>query len=302
MKYALILTTLMLFGCSNSNSSLPLPEMNSVITLPPSASAQYLAWNRTTGDLLWLDNDLNLIKHKKLAVYSLQWVSPLDDGLLLLAEVVKNDEIDDQLIKLSFSGDQLANWSRLPDSVISLTIDHNNISFIGFMGDEYQLIEDKFVATGKNYGRKASIITLDSGDKIICHGGDFTQRSKCVKEGKQGWIKEGFWGSSPKLCANYLVEDNFYKARIHVYNQKVAIRDTTSGKIIGEIPLPEVRSRQCINDQLITIGDTIDIYQLPQLEPISVTLCDGGKAQDVAISATGMVCINEAGKLISQSR
>ncbi|MFT5809205.1 MAG: hypothetical protein ACI9LG_003537 [Moritella dasanensis] len=67
MKHALILMTLMLFGCSNSNSSLPLPEMESVITLPPSASAPYLAWSRT-GDILWLDKDLNLIKHKKLAV------------------------------------------------------------------------------------------------------------------------------------------------------------------------------------------------------------------------------------------
>jgi hypothetical protein len=221
---------------------------------------------------------------------------------LLLAEVVKNDEIIEQLIKLSFSGDQLAKWSRLPDSVDSLTIDHNNISFIGFMGDEYQLIEDKFVATGKNYDKQTSIITLNSGDKIICHGGDATQRSKCIKEGKQGWIKEGFWGSPPMLCANYLVENSFYKAGNNVHTQQVAIRDTTSGKIIGEIPLPEVSYKQCINDQLFTIGDTINFYQLPQLQPTSVTQCDGGKAQDVAISTTGMVCINEAGKLISQSR
>jgi hypothetical protein len=61
----------MLFGCNNSNSTLPLAEMDSVITLPPSASAQYFAWN-TAGYLLWLDNDLNLINDNKLDGYSLQ--------------------------------------------------------------------------------------------------------------------------------------------------------------------------------------------------------------------------------------
>jgi hypothetical protein len=104
------------------------------------------------------------------------------------------------------------------------------------------------------------------------------------------------------LCANHLLEDSLYKAESNFYNWQVSIRDITSGKIIGEIPLPEVTSIKCINDQLFTIGETINIYQLPQLEPTSITQCDGGKAQDVVISATGMVCINEAGKLISQSR
>jgi len=300
MKYALILMTLILFGCSNNNSSLPLPDVNSIITLPPSGSAPYLAWN-TAGDLLWLDKDLNLINDKKLDGYSLQQVELLDDGLLLLAEVIKNDQIVDQLIKLSFSGEQLAKWSELPNSVDSLTISQNNLSFIAFMGDEFQLNRDSIVATGKNYGWKASIIMLDSGDRIICNAGDSSRPSKCIKEGKQGWIKEGPWGTYPKLCAGYLVEDTYYKPESSYDNLQVTIRDTTSGEIIGEIALLEVNSTRCINDQLFTIGKTINIYPLPQLEPTSVTQCTGGKAKDMTVSATEMVCINESGKLFSQS-
>jgi hypothetical protein len=216
--------------------------------------------------------------------------------------VVKNDEIVDQLIKLSFSGEQLSKWSELPNSVDSLTIDQNNLSFIAFMGDEYQLNKDSIVATGKNYGRQASIITLDSGDKIICNAGDTSRPSKCIKEGKQGWVKEGPWGTYPKLCAGYLVEDTYYKPESSYDNLQVTIRDITSGEIIGEVALLDVNSTRCIDDQLVTIGKTINSYQLPQLQPTSVAQCTGGKAKDVAISATGMVCINEAGKLSSQSR
>ena len=298
MKYLLILTTLILFGCTN-NSSMQLPLVSSIFTLPQPASAQYLAWH-TSGDLLWLDQDLQLIKHKKLDFYSLQRIEKLNDGLLLLVEVNKNNEIVDEFIKLSFSGEQLTHWTALPDSVNSITTEGNKVSFLGFMGDKYQLSENSIDATGNNYGKQASIITLNSNEQIICRGSDSTHAPKCSKSGTQSWTKEGLWGASPKLCANYLVEDSFHKAGSNFDNWQVAIRDTKTGNIIGEIDLPELTNTQCIDDQLITIGQTINVYQLPQLQPISVTTCAGEKAQDATVSATDIICINTAGKLISQ--
>ncbi|GLQ33598.1 hypothetical protein GCM10007876_40780 [Litoribrevibacter albus] len=278
---------------------MPLPTVSNIELLPNSASAHYLAWERN-GDLLWLTEDLDVQKSKKLDVYAIQQVYLLNDGLLLLTESLQNNEIIEQLIKLSFSGQQIAFWPRLPDSIASLSIYENEIFFIGFMGDEYQVSENAITTTGKNFGQQASVINLGAKDKVVCHGNNTNKLAHCSRQGSQIWTAEGLWGSPPTLCSNYLLEDAFYQSNNNTENWKYIVRDIATGNILGEIAAPNVSFSRCIENQFVTIGDEINIYSLPSTTPSSTQKCAGSTAQDAVIDNTGMACITNTGSIIKQ--
>lgn len=299
MKSILTFFTVLLFGCSHVEQSTSLPTVSNIELLPSSASAHYLAWEKN-GDLLWLTENLDLKERKTLDVYAIQQVLLLNDGLLLLTDNLQNNEITEQLIKLSFSGQQIASWPRLPDSIASLSIYENEVFFIGFMGDEYQVSENGITTTGKNFGQQASVINLGSKDKVICNGNDKNTLAHCSRQGSQSWTAEGLWGSPPTLCSNYLLEDAFYQPDNNTENWKYMVRDIATGNILGEISAPNVSFARCVENQFVTIGDEINIYSLPSTKPLSTQKCAEKTAQDAVIDATGMACVTDTGHIIKQ--
>lgn len=291
---------LLTLGCSHLEQPSSALKVSNIELLPSSEPEHYLAWERN-GNIIWLDEDLRLLNSKKLDVYSLQQILLLTDGLLLITEVLENNEITEELIKLSFSGDELHHWSKLPDSITSLSTQQNTIRFIGFMGDEYQLTDKGVIATENTFHQQAAVITIDATASIVCKNKNADQAAQCSRKGSNPWIKEGLWGGAPILCSDYLVEDTFHQTNNNTDNWKYAIRDVSTGKIINVIKAPNVSFTRCLNNQLVTIGETINTYSLPSAEPTSSQKCAGSSALDAIITDNkNLVCISDSGELKKQ--
>ncbi|MCG6201988.1 hypothetical protein KSO91_12160 [Psychromonas antarctica] len=159
------------------------------------------------------------------------------------------------------------------------------------------------------YDPKTTIIPLsgvNTDDNIICSGMPLSlmkhyKLANCHRTGNKAWINdEGYWNESPKLCGDYLVENNYLEPINVIKNRKLIIRDINTGKKVAQIIKDDflsINDYKCNNNQLITIGESIGIYTLPNNTPIAVKYCPGGKrALDIAVNKKQMVCIDSKGK------
>jgi hypothetical protein len=306
MKKSIIIIELFLLSyCINSYAAKQ-PKFDHIIALPEEAGATFLAYN-WTGDLAWFDNNLTMIEQKHYDYAIPDELIIFKDGLLIKSELKKTSEHSiHQLSMLSFSGEVLHEWQNLPDSIWTINAQKTPLSYIGFSDEKFQLgNNNKFVSTGIHYGRMTTIMPLsgvNTNDNIICTPMTLSMHNhklaNCHRTGSKTWVNDnGYWTRSPKLCGDYLVESNRHKPNKNKNNWQLIVRDLNTGKEVSQIDAPSINDYKCNNNQLITIGESIGIYTLPNNTPIAVKYCPGGKrALDIAVNKKQMVCIDSKGK------
>lgn len=304
---------LLLLSCSLSSSAtqpLEPPDLSEIIALPEDAGASYLAYG-WDGNLVWFDQNLAEIRRKHYDYAIPGEIIVFNKGLLIKSELKKNSEHSlYQLSYLSFSGKVLHEWRDLPDSIWSINAQQTPLSYFGFSDEQFQLDDNnQFVSTGILYGNNTTIMPILDGnvdDSIICSGMILSMQDyklgSCHRTGSKAWITdEGYWNESPKLCGDYLVENNYHRPSNVRKNRKLIIRDINTGTVVSEIirtEHPFVNDFKCDNNRLITIGEAVNIYSLPNNKPVAVKYCEGGKkAIDIAVNKEQMVCLNRDGEV-----